>query len=78
MSDKILKIGDTVVWRAMFGVAAPLYAVVKEIMLCESERMKSGIEVSEAFWKEKNRLCVSLTNGSWAYGYQISPINEAT
>jgi hypothetical protein len=77
MSDKILKIGDTVVWRAMFGTALPLHAKIKGITLCESERMKSGIEVGEAFWKEKNRLCVGLTNGSWAYGYQISPISEA-
>jgi hypothetical protein len=74
MSEAILKVGDVVQWRGFFGAAEPLYAKIKSIQLCESERMKFGIEVGEAFWKEKRRLCVTLTNGSWAYGHQLSPI----
>jgi hypothetical protein len=44
--------------------------------LCQHEREKYGIPVTEAHDIDKNRLVVSLDNGHWAYGEQLSLINH--
>lgn len=71
--DKI-KIGDEVMWRGAWGSQPARPARIESMELCELPRMKYGVSVTEAFASDKDRLCVSLTNGSWAYGFQIEPI----
>lgn len=69
---KTLKVGDKVLVRGGFGADPERISIVTEITLCPQEGMKSGIEVQEAFWSDRLRLCVTLGR-SWAYGYQIRP-----
>jgi hypothetical protein len=74
MSGSILKIGDKVTWRGSWGRAAPQTATVVSMDLCEQPGEKYGLEVTAAFWAHKDRLCVGLDNGHWAYGYQIEKL----
>lgn len=67
----ILTVGDEVNWRGGFGNDSPKTAVVKNIELCEQKRSKSGIPVKSVSWDKKDYIVVSLSNGHWAYGYQI-------
>ena len=69
---KNLKVGDTVVWRGCFGSEEAKNAVVKGIELCEKRRSKYGVKVTEVPWDKKDYIIVSLDNGHWAYGDQIS------
>ncbi len=71
----MLKIGDTVLWRGGFGAQAPLPAVVETIDVTEQPREKYGESVTEVPWEtvRENRVVVTLTNGRWAYGSQITP-----
>lgn len=71
--SRILKIGDKVMWRGSFGAAAPQVAEIESIEVCANDE-KYGRNVSEAAWDCKEKLTVNLTNGSWAYGSQISPM----
>lgn len=72
----VVRVGDTVIWRGSWGNDAPKQAVIESMELCKREREKYGIPVNEAYWSDKNRLCVSLSNGSWAYGYQIEAVKS--
>lgn len=71
-----IKVGDKVMWRGGFGLDAPMVAVITEIEVCKAPRSKHGISVSETDWSLRNLLVVSLENGCWAYGSQISPIQS--
>jgi len=73
--NRILKIGDTVRWRDLWGEAREKPAVVTGIEIrCTG---KYGTEVAEAPWEEvKKHGVVSLANGHWAYGYQVDPIDN--
>ena len=77
MSEETLKIGDTVIWRDGWGQDPPQEAVVVCIEITERPREKDGHEVEEVHWTtvRENRVVVSLENGKWAYGEQISPKN---
>ena len=72
----ILKVGDTVMWRGSWGNDAPRPAKIDHMELCEAPRMKEGTPVRAVEWKDKARLVVDLSNGSWAYGFQIEPVEE--
>lgn len=72
----IIKVGDTVMWRGAWGRDAARPAKIVGMELCEAPRMKEGIRVRSAFLADKARLVVDLDNGSWAYGFQIEPIEE--
>jgi len=67
-----LTVGDTVKWRGGFGGDAPKDAKVESIEInCEG---KYGDDVSEVAWGKVNSRSVniSLDNGHWCYGTQIS------
>ena len=72
----MIRVGDTVIWRGSWGKDAPIPAKIVSMELCEHEREKYGIAVSEAHDIDKNRLVVSLDNGHWAYGMQLTLINQ--
>ena len=74
-ASDVVRVGDTVIWRGSWGRDAPKKAVIEQMELCSRPHEKYGESVNSALWKDKDRLCVTLSNGSWAYGYQISPVN---
>ena len=75
--SKILKVGDPVIWRGSWGSDAPVKATVTHLEVTEQPREKYGIEVNAGFWDAvgENRVVVSLDNGHWAYGSQISRLS---
>jgi len=74
-----LKIGDNVMWRGAWGKELPKEAKVKSIELCANGN-KHGGKVKSVAWEtvtsEKRSVSVVLENGFWAYGYQLSPIEN--
>ena len=71
-----MKVGDQVVWQGSWGHDAPRLAVIEAMELCEAPRMKYGIPVQEIHLADKNRTVFTLTNGSWAYGFQVEPLKQ--
>ena len=71
-----LKIGDEVSWRGAWGSQASKRAVVTEIEVTNGG--KYGDEVNSVEWtKVRDRnVVVTLDNGHWAYGEQISRIGS--
>lgn len=69
-----IRVGDHVIWRGSFGGDAPAIAKIESMQLTEHPRSKYGEDVAEADWSMKNHLVVTLTNGRWAYGEQLSPM----
>ena len=75
-TDKLLKVGDYVMWRGNFGDDEPKKARVKLIEYCR-RNAKHGKDVPEIPWSQvKEHAVVDLQNGYWAYGYQIEQIKE--
>lgn len=74
--SKTLKIGDTILWSGAWGNDTAKKAIIKSIELCERPGAKYGEAVNEVAWELKDRICVDLDNGHWAYGDQLKPINE--
>jgi hypothetical protein len=72
----IIKVGDEVVWRGAWGHDAPRKTTIKGMELCEAPRMKYGMAVQEIYLVDKDRTVFTLTNGSWAYGFQIEPLKQ--
>jgi len=74
-----LKIGDKVIWRGAWGKEAPKEAIVEEIELC-ANGSKYGKTVKSVDWatieKGNRSITVSLDNGHWAYGNQLSPMKK--
>jgi len=71
-----LKLGDRVMWSGAWGTQAPQPTKVESIELCEKRHTKYGQPVIEASWAEQVERCVvTLSNGHWAYGYQLTPIS---
>jgi hypothetical protein len=71
-----IKVGDQVVWRGSWGSDAPCHATIEAMELCEVPRAKYGIRTDEVHLIDKDRTVFTLTNGSWAYGYQIEPVKQ--
>ena len=71
-----LKIGDEVSWRGAWGSQASKRAVVTEIEVTNGG--KYGDEVNSVEWtKVRDRnVVVTLDNGHWAYGEQISRVGS--
>lgn len=71
----MLKIGDKVMWRGAWGSEPPKEVIIESIQLCPVGS-KYGKEIKSCKWEtvEKGKIIVCLTNGHWAYGYQISRI----
>jgi hypothetical protein len=73
----ILKLGMKVIYRGSWGQDdEPKEATVEYIDLCECEHEKYGESVDRVFVKDIDRCCLTLSDGHWAYGYQITEIVE--
>lgn len=75
MKDLII-IGDVVMWSGCFNTQSPIEATITKIELCSSRRMKYGREIDIVSTENKDFCVFSLSNGHWAYGEQITPINQ--
>jgi hypothetical protein len=73
--EKVLNVGDKVMWRGSFGSESPKEVVVEGIELCKPGE-KYGMSVTQVDWSKKDRIVVDLDNGHWAKGHQISPIKK--
>lgn len=74
-----LKIGDEVIWRGAWGTQEPIKAKIESIELCANGR-KYGKDVKSVDWNTvtngKRSITVSLDNGHWAYGNQLTEIEK--
>jgi tartrate dehydratase beta subunit/fumarate hydratase class I family protein len=72
----LLKVGDVVTYQGNFGQDIPKKAKVVAIAINAKNK---DIEVENINWSNvKNRdVIISLDNGSWAYGYQVSPTSRS-
>lgn len=74
--SNILRVGDTVNWKGSWGKDA-----TKQVKVTAIEKDcvgKNGTNVNEVPWDyiEGRNVIVDLDNSHWAYGYQISPIEN--
>jgi hypothetical protein len=71
-----LKVGDTVNWNGNFGHDISKEAKVEAISI---NAKGQDIDVEDIDWSHvKDRsVIVTLDNGSWAYGYQVSRIGKS-
>lgn len=71
MSNTILTIDDTVNWKGSWGTQQTLPAKVKDIEII-------GLSAKSIDWDEVNSrdVIVTLDNGHWAYGFQISQLTK--
>jgi hypothetical protein len=78
MTDKLLRVGDEVVWRGAWGTEAPVHARVIHIEHTCGE--KYGDDVESAPWSAMvdREFTVDLDNGSWAYADQITPVRSGS
>lgn len=77
--NRLIKIGDSVMWRGGWGTDNPLEAKVTGIELTSvsdsfKARCKYGKQVEEIEVKKKNACIFTLDNSHWAYGMQIDII----
>lgn len=72
-----LKVGDNVLWRGSFGSDPAKEAKVEGIEICKSGS-KYGKVANSVSWDTVNsrNVVVSLDNGHWAYGNQITQIKK--
>lgn len=74
-----LKIGDKVMWRGGWGTEPAKEAIIEEIDLCPVG-CKHGKSVNSVAWEtiknEKRTVVVTLDNGHWAYGNQLTEIKK--
>jgi hypothetical protein len=71
-----LRVNDKVIWRGNWGSGPPKVATVEGIEI-NTRGSKEGDPVNEVEWSQVTRenCIVSLDNGHWAYGNQISRRN---
>lgn len=69
------KVGQEVMWEGGWGSQSAKRAVIKGIEMVE-RGAKEGVAVPEGQWVNRHHYVVTLENGHWAYGLQISPIRE--
>jgi len=67
-------VGDLVWWRHNFGKDPVALARIERIELVKPGQRDGGDSVMRAEWTPDRTLIVDLTNGHWAYGHQICPL----
>jgi hypothetical protein len=71
-----LKIGDEVSWRGAWGSEAPKNAVVTEIEVTNGGKYGRAVNSIEWTRVRDRNVVVTLDNGHWAYGEQISKVGS--
>jgi hypothetical protein len=71
----LCSIGSKVMWRGSWGEDLPTTAKVEYLILTDGYS-KEGSEYNSLSWElfNERKVIVGLTNGHWAYGYQISKL----
>lgn len=70
-----LRVGDQVYWSGAWGKDPKKLAIVEAIEVTNGG--KYGRDVSAVDWDlvgEGREVVITLENGHWAYGYQITPV----
>ncbi len=71
--SKILTKGESVLWRNLYGKEEPVKAEVIEITIKDKDQES----VEWDFINNNPReVFLSLDNGHWCYGYQVTAITE--
>jgi len=68
-TTEILQVGDTVEWRGSWGRGYPALTEVTNIILGNQEIAVQAVPWSALKGRE---VVVDLSNGHWAYGFQIA------
>ena len=70
-----LKIGDKVKWKGAWGAEPSKLVKITDIDICEIGE-KNGRTVQKVLWDkvDSRKVVVSLDNGHWAYGFQLSKV----
>ena len=65
-------------WRGSWGTGPPAEAEVTTITLCPPGTADgpNTVEVEAVLWSatDGREVVVDLSNGHWAYGFQIAPV----
>lgn len=82
MSNLVVRVGDTVLWKGCFGMDAEREVEVTGMEVTEYPRDKGGFqanEVREVPWSLvlENKVIFTLSTGNWAYSEQIRPARFA-
>ena len=67
-----LRVGDTVMWKGSWGKD-----IAKEVIVTDMEYSTDGKIIKVMDWEtvmSGREIIVSLNNGHWAYGFQLSKI----
>lgn len=76
MAERILKVGDTVLWRQTYGSTRSIAAKITAIEACSRPGIKYGVPV-DAVPESLVPSCVfDLDNGHYAFGTQIDLIEQ--
>ena len=71
-----LKVGDKVLWSGNYGKELYKEATIIKIEKTLDQDLKYGFPVKEIKWDELRNCVVELSNGKWAYGYQLKPFYD--
>ena len=71
-----LKIGDEVSWKGAWGSQASKNAVVTEIEVTNGGKYGRAVNSIEWTRVRDRNVVVTLDNGHWAYGEQISKVGS--
>jgi hypothetical protein len=71
--EHILTVGDSVMWRGAWG-QDPAKETVLDVIEADADLDdRAGTRVESLPWSRVPRSILTITNGHWAYCYQISP-----
>lgn len=72
VSDVSLEVGQEVMWSGSWGISSKKKATITSISVFSDETPLLSVE-----WDRLNdrSIVVSLDNGHWAYGFQLTRIN---
>ena len=69
-----LKKLDKVIWRGAWGKDNPKAAIVTDIDVWNGTELVDVDEVDWELVKSGRDVVVSLDNGHWSYGFQLTPL----
>lgn len=72
--DNVLRVGDVVTWRGVWGSEEAKDAKVIGIIECYAPGEKDGIEIDSVDWEsvDGRDYIIDLDNGHWSWSFQVS------
>jgi hypothetical protein len=72
-----LNVGDIVLWSGAWGTQPEQMARVRILTRVDGPGDKDGKDVENMKWEDVPRYALAdLDNGHYAYGYQLSPVEQ--